>query len=431
MRWQWLVLSALICFMPAHAVLDLSLTRGLLNAVPIVLVPFASTDTEQAKAFARVVQSDLVHSGCFDVQLEKSPLDEAASPVMWQQWRANKRNAVLSGRMETLGDDRYRVTMHLDDLFGGTGHQPLRPLVTRSFEASKQGLRALAHHVSDMVHEQLTGDRGVYSTKVAYVMVDRHLKAPQYILAVSDVDGYNEQVVLRSPEPIMSPTWRPDGKALAYVSFEGKRGRLYEQDLATGKRMVLSCAPGINGAPAYAPDGQSMALVLSVSGYPKLYSLNLHTRALKQLTHGWSIDTEPAWAPDGRSLYFTSNRGGSPQIYRLDVTSGHSHRVSYAGRYNTSAKPLPDGRALVVLHRDAQGYAVALVDVPTGRLTPLTTLGDTQSPTVSPNGRMVLFASRLGDRALLEMVSVDGRVQMRLPARAADVQEPTWSPFLG
>ena len=413
----------------ARAALDLELTRGVVDAMPIAVLPFTSTSAPDAHLLSTVLRDDLQHSGYFRV-LKQDAVSSKDTNMDWQKWRSLKLNAVVMGHFETMADGRYRVSFSLYNVFATATKQssPSALLLQQSFISDRAGLRSLAHHIGDLIYRQLTGERGIFSTKIAYILVDQH--KPEYTLAVADMDGHNEQVMLRSSEPVMSPTWRPDGRALAYVSFEQKRARIYEQDLLTGQRKVLSDATGINGAPAYSPDGQQLALVRSTTGYPKLYLMDLQRHHVRQLTTGWSIDTEPCWAPDGKGLYFTSNRGGQPQIYYVDLATDQSRRVSYEGRYNSTARITPDGTALVMLHRMTNVFGIALQSLENGAMMVLTQSYDSQSPALSPNGKMVLYAAHFAKRAVLAMVSTDGRVQLRLPARSLDVREPAWSPFL-
>lgn len=401
--------------------LDLELTQGVNAAIPIGIGSFGYD--EQARAVQSVVANDLRLFGQFKL-INEPGNSQPASLSYWQRMRAD---SVLTGKVVPLGDGRVALSFDLIDA-AAQG----RLLLHQKFVVPDNRLRALAHHISDQVYKQLTGERGVFSTKIAYIMV-QHLydNKTRYSLEVADMDGYHPQSLLISSEPIMSPAWSPDGHRIAYVSFERKRASIFEVDVATGRRRLITDFPGINGAPAWSPDGRELAVVLSKSGAPKIYTVNISNGSVRQITFGSSIDTEPRYAPDGRSILFTSGRGGTPQVYRLNLASGQiPHRLTYDGNYNARASYTPDQQSIVMLHREDKDFNIAVQPAQGGSVTVLTHSAMDESPSVSPNGRVVLYATRDSSQGVLEMVSIDGRTRLKFPSRDGDIQEPAWSPFL-
>lgn len=428
--------SILFC-QSAFALLNLELTQGVAGAVPIAVVPFAVSGDAPPVDISSVVTNDLQNSGRFKVfgrsSLSSFPSDVNA--VQFNYFRDLGADNLVIGKVQAMGGDRYQVSFQLLDVFkgkdkGAAAQQALQ--LTQKVVVSGSQLRGLAHHISDMVYEKILGVRGVFSTRLAYVVVQRSAGAPtRYILEVSDQDGVNPRPLLNSTDPIMSPSWSPDGKHLAYVSFENRRASIYIQDVATGARHIVSQYPGINGAPAWSPDGRKLAVVLSKDGSPNIYVINLASNALTQMTHDWSINTEPAWSPNGGTIIFTSNRGGGPQIYQLNTSTKAISRISYDGDYNARGSFTADGAHIAMLHREHGTFNIGLLDLNGGGFHLLTNSGaDNESPSIAPNGSMVLYGTIDGGRNMLGMVSSDSKVQIRLPARNGDVQDPSWSPFL-
>lgn len=414
----------------ASAILSMELTQGVAGAIPIAVVPFAHSD-QSPQDVSSVVGADLQNSGRFKVfgkgALKEFPVD--AVSVSPDYFRKLGTDNVVVGKVESLGGDRYQVSFELLDIYHGKGAENV--VLKKSYTVSGRELRAVSHHISDLVYQAITGVRGVFSTRIAYVVIQKGANGQKrYILEVADQDGYGPRPMLNSPEPVMSPTWAPDGKKVAYVSFENRRAGIYMQNVTTGARQLISEFPGINGAPAWSPDGKKMALVLSKSGAPNIYVMDINSHQLTQLTNDFYINTEPAWSPDGRTLLFTSNRSGGPQIYQINMSNKAVSRVSYDGNYNARPAFTPDGTHIALIHQVSGVYKIGMLDLDSGTMRVISSkAGDSASPSVAPNGSMVLFDTRSGGKNVLGMVSSDGRVQLLLPARNGDAQDPAWSPF--
>ena len=304
-------------------------------------------------------------------------------------------------------------------------------MLSREYTIPNTQRQALAHHISDLIYQQLTGNKGIFSTRLAYVVVLRHKNAPpSYRLEVSDYDGNNSQVLLTSSQPIMSPSWSPDAEKIAYVSFENKKSEIYIVNIASGKRSLISAFPGINGAPSWSPDSKHLAMVLSKSGSPKIYLYTFSKETLLQLTQGVSIDTEPSFTRNGKAIIFTSNRGGSPQIYKLTLNNGAIKRLTYMGNYNASASFTPLEKDMVLLHRDSRAFSISLQNMGSGLVTPITFSKNDESPSISPNGEMIVYASKIGSKGVLKIATLDGKVNFKLPKTSGNMQEPSWSPYL-
>lgn len=400
--------------------LDLELTQGINATLPIGINALGNDPA--AAVMAGVIRHDLEFSGQFRVI--SPPMGVINGVQGLPLWRHAGADSVLSGHVSALGANRYAVEVTLADPLQ-QGHV----LLTKRFEVNAAEMRALAHHVSDLVYEKLLGERGIFSTRIAYVLVKRQGNRSRYSLEVADVDGYNPQSLLVSSEPLMSPSWSPDGRYIAYVSFEHRKPQIFTVEVSTGNRRLVTDFNGINGAPSWSPDGRTLAVVLSKTGSSKIYTVDLSNGAIKQVTFGSAIDTEPRFASDGRSLIFTSGRGGSPQIYRLTLADGTVTRLTFDGNYNARASLTPDQKHMVFFHREDSVFHIAVQDLDTGRLHSLTSAALDESPSVSPNGRLILYATRYQDKGVLGMVSVDGSILLRLPSRDGDVQEPAWSGF--
>jgi TolB protein len=347
--------------------------------------------------------------------------------VYFRDWRVSKMDYVVIGRIDSVGD-QLSLRFELYDVLRE------QQVLAEQVSATASSLRDAAHYMADRIFEQLTGLKGAFATKVVYVTAEQLGDQKQrYRLQLADWDGARAQTILESAQPIMSPAWSMDGSKLAYVSFETGRPAIYVQYLATGKRERIQSFPGLNGAPAWSPDGNRLALVLSRDGNPEIYLLDLRSRQLQRLTQHYGIDTEPAWSPDGRSLIFTSDRGGQPQIYRLGLEDRKLERLTFDGNYNARGRLTQDGRFLTMVHRSSgggNGFNIAVQDLKTGRLDILTRSGMAESPSIAPNGSVVIYATQEGTRGVLAAASLDGRVQFRMPVDRGDVREPAWSPYL-
>lgn len=400
--------------------LDLELTQGINSALPIAINTFGSDSISQE--VAQVVENDLNFSGQFKIV---SGPQGSSSQSSVQTLRQLGADSVVEGQVTRVGN-HYEVSFTLTDAVANGAN-----LLKRSYQVNPNQVRALAHHISDEVYQKLTGERGIFSTLIAYISVVRTPQRSTYTLEIADADGHNPRSLLISSEPIMSPSWAPDGKNISYVSFEKKRAQIFNVSVETGQRRLITSFPGINGAPAWSPDGSQLAVVLSKSGKPKIYNVDVHSGNMKQLTFGEAIDTEPRFSPDGKNILFTSGRGGSPQIYKLALGNGQISRMTFEGNYNARASYTPDMKSIVMLHRDDRQFNIGMQNVAGGPVVSLTFSGRDESPSVAPNGRLILYATHDQDKGILGIVSLDGRIRMKLPARDGDIQEPAWSPYLG
>jgi TolB protein len=424
-----LIVIAAVPFGPAGAQLTVQILKGMAESVPIAVVPLAWEGSGPVPYdVAATVHADLERSGRFRTlarnQLVEQP--HAASEVDAADWRMLNVDYVLVGRMASMPDGRYEIRYELVSVANG------ERLLGTAVPVDARALKRASHRISDAVYEKILGVRGAFATRIAYVAVDGPVNKRNYRLIVSDADGANERVVFGSPDPIMSPTWSPDGRSLAYVSFHSGLSAVYVQTLATGAQVQVSAKSGINGAPAFSPDGSRLALALSRrDGNVDVYVLTLANQALQRVTEDGSIDTEPAWSPDGKSLYFTSDRAGAPQVYNVGLEPGaRPRRVTYEGGYNARPRVSPDGRQLAVVTLDRGAYRIGAVDAQRGGLQVLSGGQQDESPSFAPNGADILYTGRVGGRDTLAIVSSDGRVQRQIAASAGELREAAWSPYL-
>lgn len=426
-----LILSVLLGFyMPwvlaAQDGLTIEITKGVETALPIAVVPFGWTGraTQSPVSMHAIIKADLARSGLFKPLVERDMLTRPteADKVRFRNWRALGQEYLVIGQVNDVAG-QYQVQFQLFDVYKG------KQLLGYRLSVAKNELRRTAHHISDLVYQKLTGKQGVFSSRIAYITTTKAStkNSKLYKLLIADADGYNPRTIASSREPIMSPTWSPDGKKIAYVSFENKRSAIYIQTLANGKRTKIAAYKGINGAPAFSPDGRRLALTLSKDGSPDIYILNLNNRRLTKLTKSYAIDTEPAWSPDGERIIFTSDRGGKPQLYSISTLGGSVKRLTFDGDYNSRGGFSIDGKNIVMVHANRGDYRIAVMDLATRTVNVLTAGRYDESPSFSANGDMILYASKKGKRSVLSAVSVDGRMQQSFTFDSGDVREPAWS----
>ncbi|MEL1265536.1 Tol-Pal system beta propeller repeat protein TolB [Pseudoxanthomonas putridarboris] len=409
--------------------LEIDIIGGNASALPITIVPMPYQGAAGAPPtdVAGVVRSDLERSGAFRTLPEASLIERPTrgSEIQYPTWRQLRQDYIVVGRVVDSGDGGYRVEYELFDV------AKQERMLGLAMTARANAMRDVAHQMADAIYEKILGVRGAFWTRIAYVTAAGTGKDTRYALMVADSDGFNPQTVVRSAEPLLSPSWSPDGRRLAYVSFEGGNSAIYLQDITTGAREKVASFRGINGAPSFSPDGRQLALTLSRSGNPEIYVMDLGSRQLRQLTNSSSIDTEPTWSADGSSIYFTSDRGGRPQIYRVAASGGSATRVTFEGNYNATASVSYDGKKIAVVQGSGNNYRIALMDSSLGgaRWSSLSPGSLDESPSFAPNASMVLYAAREGGRGVLYAVSADARVRQRLVVANADVREPAWSPY--
>jgi TolB protein len=406
----------------AKAELTIEIVGGAANQIPIAIMPFDTNpaDAAQQNSIANVINADLKRSGLFRTLETRGVANQPhqLAEVKYADWMAIQAQALAIGNVEPISGNRLKVSFRLLDVL------KQNQLLATEFTITPAQQRMTAHKIADMIYEKLIGEKGVFSTRISYV----NKANGRYSLEVADADGFNPQTVVSSKESLISPSWSPDGKKIAYVSFEKKKPIIFVQSLVTGQRYVLANFKGNNSAPSWSPDGSKLAIVLTYSANSQVYVINADGSGLRKVTSSSGIDTEPEWSPDGAFIYFTSNRGGGPQIYRVPSSGGEAKRITFEGGYNVSPHISPDGKLLTYIKQDASGFRVAIQDIESGQIQTRSDTARDESPSFAPNGRMILYATNVSGKGTLAAVSTDGRVKQRLTDNGGDVREPSWGP---
>lgn len=402
----------------AYAQLYFEIAKAPEQAPQIAIIPFS-----QDQSIYPVVEQDLNRSGRFSSSSKNLPATATLNNVNAESWKAAGVPYVVLGEVKPNADGSYAIHYQLYDV------EKQKYLLNELLTVPASRMRSAAHMISDNIYEALTGIQGDFSGRIAYVLRNQANPAERYTLQIADTDGEQPKTVLRSRDPILSPAWTPDAKKIAYVSFETKRPAIYLQDLSTGQREVLAKFVGLNGAPSFSPDGQRMLFTASMHGNPEIYEMDLATRQIQRMTNDSAIDTEARYTPDGKAFIFTSDRGGAAQIYRYNFADGNVKRLTFRGAFNARGSLSADGKYIALVHRPSgSNYKVAIQEASTGVTNILTPTSLDESPSFSPNGQMVVYATREGNRGLLSIMSTDGRFRMNLPSEQGEVREPAWAP---
>jgi TolB protein len=414
-----LLAGAAALALPASAQFRVEISGVGGTQLPIAVVRFRDEDKSNQSPSA-IIRADLERSGAFKIVDASATLDETSQPKM-PEWRARAADALVAGSVTRLADGRFDVRFKLWDVVKGS------EIGGQSSAVEAGDLRLAAHRIADFIYEKLTGEKGVFSTRIAYVTK----AGPRYTLRVADADGENGQVALNSGQPIISPAWSPNGRELAYVSFERQKAVVFVHNVASGERRAIADFRGSNSAPAWAPDGERLAVTLSREGGSQLFSIGRNGDSPRRLASSPAIDTEAEYSADGRYLYFTSDRGGSPQVYRMAAGGGNAERVTFSGAYNISPALSPDGRTLAYITRAGNAFHLVVLDLATAGAQPVTIseTGDDEHPSFAPNGRLLIYATRSQGRSVLMTTTLDGKIKARLPSQTADLREPVWGPY--
>jgi len=402
----------------AQAQLSIEITGAGANRIPLTVVDFPG-DPTASRIITSTVRADLERSGLFKLVDHGTLAFDENAPVNHPDWKARGADALAAGSITRSADGRLEARFRLYDTQKGVA------LGGAAYVTSNVQLRAAGHRIADYIYEKLTGEKGVFSTRIAYVVKARG----RFLLQIADSDGQNAATALTSIEPIISPVWSPDGGRLAYVSFEKKKPVIYVHSLASGQRHIVANFKGSNSAPAWSPDGLKLAVVLSKDGFSQIYKVNADGSGLQRITQSSGIDTEPRYSPDGGTIYFTSDRGGSPQIYQTGANGGDVRRVTFEGSYNVSPRPSPDGKSLAFISRREGRFQLAVMDLASRQAQVVSDSNKDESPSFAPNSRMILIATEIGGRGVLSAVSSDGRIKQRLTVAAGDIREPAWGPY--
>ena len=411
--------SSMLFTMPALAQLQVEISGVGATQIPIAVAAFADEGVAPQQISA-IIKADLARSGLFRVIETAQAISESA-PINFAEWKSKGADALVAGSVQRLADGRLEVRYKLLDTIKSS------QLSTLNNAVAPQSVRLSAHKIADDIYQKMTGERGVFATRMAYVTK----RGREYLLEVSDADGQGNLPALRSSEPIISPTWSPDGTKLAYVSFEQRKPIVYVQNLVTSKRTIVANFKGSNSAPAWSPDGNRLAVALTRDGMTQIYLVNADgTGSPQRISNSSGIDTEPRFTADGQNIYFTSDRSGGPQIYRMSVNGGEAQRVTFGSNYNISPRPSPDGKTLAFISRREGRFQLYVLDLSSGQELHVADTPHDESPSFAPNGKYLVYATESGRRGTLGVVSVDGRVKQRLSPQAGDIREPSWGPFM-
>ncbi|MGH8119078.1 MAG: Tol-Pal system beta propeller repeat protein TolB [Gammaproteobacteria bacterium] len=428
---RYLTCFLLVCgllFQSGAWSIEIIIDKGVENPIPIAIVPFSWSQAAGMPPvdIATIINDDLTRSARFSAMEEQHMPQQPHdfNEIQFKDWQRLGMENLVVGQLKQTGTGDYLVEFRLVDVYKG------KQIAGFSIPSTQLQLRRTAHEISDIIYEKLIGVRGAFATRIVYITVIKTREgSKKYTLHVSDADGYNPQVLLDSKEPLLSPAWSPDGKKLAYVSFESRNSAVYIQDLLTGARERVASNPGINSAPAWSPDGARLALTLSMGGNPEIYVMHVASKQLRRMTNNAAIDTEPTWSPDGRLLAFTSDRGGVPQIYEIPADGGEPRRLTFDGNYNTRPVYSPDNKHMAVVHGEDGVYRIGLYDRLSKQISILTDSHMDESPSFAPNGHMIIYTTTGARGTALAAISVDGSVHQRLAFQEGEVREPAWGPF--